>query len=214
MASPERAARAGIVILPDVRGLHPYYEDLAVRFAEAGFATIAMDYFGRTAGTGLRDGSFDYKPHIEKTTPEGIARDVRAAADRLRADAKNPRFPIFTVGFCFGGSHSWRQSGDNPGLAGCIGFYGGRPMERTGPAISHMTAPLLMLLAGEDKGTPPTEFEEFARLVRARDIEVESHIYPGAPHSYFDRSFAEHQEACQDSWKRILEFTDRHTKTA
>ena len=213
-ASPEGKARGGIVILPDVRGLHPYYEDLAVRFAEAGFRTIAVDYFGRTAGTAKRDDSFDWKAHVEKTTPEGIAYDVKAAVAHLRSDAKDPHLPIFTVGFCFGGASSWRQSADNPGLAGCIGFYGGRPMQRAGAAIPHMTAPLLMLLAGEDKGTPPTEFEEFGRLVRARGLEVESHTYPGAPHSYFDRSFAEHKEACQDSWKRILDFTARHTQRA
>ena len=211
-ASPEGTARAGVVILPDVRGLHPYYEDLAVRFAEAGFRTIAVDYFGRTAGTGKRDDAFEYRPHVEKTTPQGITNDVKAAVQRIRADAKDPHLPIFTVGFCFGGAHSWRQSGDTAGLAGCIGFYGGRPMERAGAAIPRMTAPLLMLLAGDDKGTPPEEFEEFARSVRGRGLEVESHVYPGAPHSYFDRSFLEHQEACRDSWKRILDFTDRNSK--
>src|SRR6185437_854845 len=41
---------AGIVILPDVRGLHQFYKDLAVRFAEAGVDAVAVDYFGRTAG--------------------------------------------------------------------------------------------------------------------------------------------------------------------
>ena len=45
---------AGIVILPDVRGLHPFFEELALRFAEAGVDAIAIDYFSRTAGTGRR----------------------------------------------------------------------------------------------------------------------------------------------------------------
>lgn len=99
-------------------------------------------------------------------------------------------------------------------MAGCIGFYGGRPLQRAGDAIPKMRAPLLMLLAGADQGTPSTEFEEFASRVRARGIEVESHTYPGAPHSYFDRSFAEHREACEDSWKRMLEFTERHAGRA
>jgi carboxymethylenebutenolidase len=208
-AVPATAPGAGVVILPDVRGLHPYYQDLAMRFAEAGFATIAIDYFGRTAGIGERDDSFDWKSHFQKTTPEGVAHDVRAAVEKLRAESKDPKFPIFTVGFCFGGANSWRQSGEGHGLAGCIGFYGGHPMDRAGSAIPTMTAPLLMLLGGADQGTPPEEFEEFATQVRAHGVEVEAHTYPGAPHSYFDRSFAEHREACQDSWKRILAFTDR-----
>ena len=209
-ASPKETASAGMVILPDVRGLHPYYEDLAVRFAEAGFRTLAIDYFGRTAGVGARDDSFDWKTHFEKTTAEGIARDVRAAIEWIRTASPRPDLPIFTVGFCFGGANSWRQSGDQSGLAGCIGFYGGHPMQRAAASVPRMTAPLLMLLAGDDKGTPSAEFEEFAALVRGRGLEVESHTYPGAPHSFFDRSFAEHRGACQDSWKRILAFTDRH----
>jgi carboxymethylenebutenolidase len=209
-ASPMEAARAGMVILPDVRGLHPYYEDLATRFAEAGFRTISIDYFGRTAGVGARDDTFDWKSHFEKTSPEGIAMDVRAAVEWVRSSAQRLDLPVFTVGFCFGGANSWRQSGDQSGLAGCIGFYGGHPVQRAGAAIPKMTAPLLMLLAGDDKGTPPAEFDEFAGLVRAQGLEVESHVYPGAPHSFFDRSFAEHREACQDSWGRILAFTDRH----
>jgi carboxymethylenebutenolidase len=210
-ANPKEAARGGMVILPDVRGLHPYYEDLVVRFAEAGFRTVAIDYFGRTAGLGTRDDSFDWKAHFEQTTPEGVALDVRAAVEWVRSSAQQPDLPVFTVGFCFGGSNSWRQSGEQSGLAGCIGFYGGHPMQRAGAAIPKMTAPLLMLLAGDDKGTPPAEFDEFAGHVRNRGLEVESHTYPGAPHSYFDRSFSEHRDACADSWKRIIEFTDRHS---
>ena len=42
----------GIVVLPDVRGLHPFFEELALRFAEAGVQAVAIDYFSRTAGTG------------------------------------------------------------------------------------------------------------------------------------------------------------------
>jgi len=52
---------AGIVILPDVRGLHPFFEELALRFAEAGVDAIAIDYFSRTAGTGRREPGFVWK---------------------------------------------------------------------------------------------------------------------------------------------------------
>src|SRR6266581_9687709 len=75
---------AGIVILPDVRGLFRFYKELALRFAEAGIEAVAIDYFGRTAGVGDRDESFDWKPYVEKTTPEGIAADTAAAIAYLR----------------------------------------------------------------------------------------------------------------------------------
>src|SRR5262245_5593430 len=62
-ASPADASARGIVILPDVRGLHTFYKELALRFGEAGVHAVAIDYFGRTAGIGARDEDFVYMPH-------------------------------------------------------------------------------------------------------------------------------------------------------
>jgi carboxymethylenebutenolidase len=207
-ARPERSSGRGVVILPDVRGLHAFYRDLTVLFAQAGFDAIAIDYFGRTAPNDRRDDTFGWREQVERTTPEGVAADVRAAVEALRgADGGSVR-SVFTVGFCFGGANSWRQSAEGHGLAGCIGFYGGRPLTRVGPRIADVRAPILMLLAGNDS-TPASEFEEFARRVRERGVEVESHTYAGAPHSFFDRAFDAHREACADAWRRILNFTER-----
>ena len=49
-ATPDDPSAVGIVVLPDVRGLYRFYEELALRFAERGSAAIAIDYFGRTGG--------------------------------------------------------------------------------------------------------------------------------------------------------------------
>src|SRR6478735_1276727 len=88
----------GVVVLPDVRGLFRFYEQLAERFAAAGHPAIAIDYFGRTAGLGPRDESFEYMPHVRQTTPDTVALDVAAAIEALDVER------VVTVGFCFGGS--------------------------------------------------------------------------------------------------------------
>src|SRR5437868_10469102 len=83
-----RAAKptgAGMVVLPDVRGLHQFYKELAQRFAEAGVDSVAIDYFGRSAGIGDRGDAFDYMPHVQQSTPEGIAGDTAAAIAYLRS---------------------------------------------------------------------------------------------------------------------------------
>src|ERR1039458_2035097 len=49
LATPDEPSRVGVVILPDVRGLYHFYEELALRFAERGYAALAIDYFGRSA---------------------------------------------------------------------------------------------------------------------------------------------------------------------
>ena len=83
-AEPEEPSDTGVVILPDVRGLYRFYEELALRFAERGIAAIAFDYFGRTAGVGKRDDEFPYMDHVAQTTPKGIRADVAAAVAYLR----------------------------------------------------------------------------------------------------------------------------------
>src|SRR5947209_12778552 len=64
LARPEATAHAQVVIFPDVRGLHQFYKDLALRFAEQGIAAVALDYFGRTAGLTPRTEDFDFKTHV------------------------------------------------------------------------------------------------------------------------------------------------------
>ena len=199
---------AGMVVMPDVRGLHHFYKELAQRFAEAGVDAVAIDYFGRTAGIGDRGESFDYKPHVEKTTPEGISADVAAAVAHLRSKEGGAVKAVFTVGFCFGGSSSWNMSGLVDGLNGCVGFYG-RP-ERSLPFLSKMKAPLLLLIAGADF-TPTEAFHDFDKKLTEAKVPHEMHIYEGAPHSFFDRSFAEWKEACDDAWRRMLAFIKKNS---
>ena len=67
-AEPDEPTGACVVILPDVRGLYRFYEELALRFAERGHRAIAIDYFGRTAGVGKRREDFEYREHVDQTT--------------------------------------------------------------------------------------------------------------------------------------------------
>src|SRR5207247_1156649 len=116
---------AGMVVLPDVRGLHQFFQDLAQRFAEAGIDSVAIDYFARTAGRGDRSDGFDYMPHVQATTPE--------------------------------------------------------------------------------------QNEDFQRKLSAAGAPYESHVYEGAPHSFFDRSYEQWKDACDDAWRRMLAFVKKHS---
>lgn len=204
VARPEEPTRGLMVILPDVRGLHPYYRDLADRFAEAGYEAIAIDWFGRTAGAADRDDDFEWQPHVAQVDPANVAADVATAVAHLTGLGATG--PVFTVGFCFGGSMSWRLSASDLDLAGVVGFYG-QP-QRVTDVVADMTVPLLLLIAGADK-TPQEEFVAFDASLTDAGVPHETHTYPGAPHSFFDRAFAEWGEACDDAWRRILDFTAR-----
>jgi carboxymethylenebutenolidase len=212
-AQPDSPGGAGVVILPDVRGLYRFYEELALRFAERGITAVAIDYFGRTAGVGKRDDDFPYPEHVEQTTPEQVQLDVAAAVAHVRAAGCRV---VFTVGFCFGGRHSWLAAAAGHGLAGSIGFYGrpgtGRdgtpgPTQRAG----ELAAPILALMGGDDPGIPPEDVAEFERALDAAGVEAEVVMYPGAPHSFFDRKYEAFAQESDDAWRRTLAFVERHS---
>jgi carboxymethylenebutenolidase len=210
-ALPAVPARVGVVILPDVRGLHPYYVALAQRFAEAGIAAVALDYFGRTAGlvgdAGTRPHDFDFRSHVPRTTPEGIDDDITAAIGFLRGHAGGS-LPVVSVGFCFGGSHSWRQAGGALDIAGCVGFYG-KPSVVGEAAADRASRPTVMIIAGADAATPVQEQLRLAERMRAAGAEVDAVVYDGAPHSFFDRASGDWADACRDAWLHVLALTDR-----
>jgi carboxymethylenebutenolidase len=210
---------AGMLVLPDVRGLFTYYEELALRFAEHGIDSIAIDYFGRTAGVGQRDAAFEYMPHVSQTTWAGLSADIGAGVDALRADPSRVR-SVFTVGFCFGGRASFLAGTLGLGLAGDIGFYGwpvGSSRNDTpAPATvaDGMEAPILGLFGGADQGIPDSAVSEFRSALEAAGVDHELITYPGAPHSFFDRKAAEFTDASDDAWSRVLAFVRTQTTPA
>ena len=206
--APENRQPA-VVVLPDVRGLYRFYVELAERFAEAGHSAIAIDYFGRTAGAGERGEGFDYPPHVEQTRVETVQADIDAAIGMLRE--RTGASTVATVGFCFGGTHSFLAA-TNPrlDLDRVVGFYGGLAERPTRPSpiplASGTRCPVLGLFGGADPSIPPDQVEAFDAALSEAGVEHELVTYPGAPHSFFDRSFEQHAEACDDAWRRVLAF--------
>jgi carboxymethylenebutenolidase len=212
-ATPDEPGETGIVILPDVRGLYRFYEELALRFAERGHRAVAIDYFGRTAGVEKRGDEFEYRPHVQATTADGIQADVAAAVARLRDDGATS---IFTVGFCFGGRQSWLAAASGHGLAGAIGFYGrpGPGQDGTpGPTqrAGELAAPILALMGGADEGIPVSDVDAFDQALDEAGLEHEVAVYHGAPHSFFDRKFEQFADASEDAWQRVLTFVARYS---
>jgi carboxymethylenebutenolidase len=209
LAQATERDRTGVVIVPDVRGLHPFYAELAERFAQAGHDAIAFDYYGRTAGPGPRD-DFDYGPHRQQVKLASALDDIAAAAAELRR--RTGVAAVATVGFCFGGSLSF-VAGTRPdlGLARVVGFYGVlNPSRFDGQGVltqaDRTRLPLLALFGGADEAIPKEQVDEFESQLSQAGVEHEIHVYPGAPHSFFDKKQDEFAEESEDAWRRILGF--------
>jgi carboxymethylenebutenolidase len=216
------ADEPAVVILPDVRGLHPYYEELALRFAENGMDALAIDWFGRTAGPEPRGEGFDYAPHVAQTTWPGISADITAAVEELSVPDGDRPAPdaVFTLGFCMGGRMSFLAATLGLDLAGVMGMYGtlAGPWRNDAPApvdvTSQFTAPVLGLFGGADAGITPEAIAAFDAGLTAAGVDHRLEVYPGAPHSFFDRKAAEFADASAAAWDEVLSFVRERTPVA
>jgi carboxymethylenebutenolidase len=136
--------------------------------------------------------------------------DVGAAVAFLRSPEGGACADVATVGFCFGGRHSWLAAGAGHRLKAAVGFYG-NPDERNGEpgptALAHtFTAPILALMAGGDAHITADMVAGFERALEEASVPHEVVTYPGAPHSFFDRRHEEFASASEDAWSRTLAF--------
>jgi carboxymethylenebutenolidase len=136
--------------------------------------------------------------------------DIGAALGELRE--RTGATSAVTVGFCFGGSLSF-VSGANPDLelAAVAGLYGVLDASRFDgrgalAQARDIRAPVLGLFGGADQAIRADDVESFDEALDEAGVEHEIHVYPGAPHSFFDKKQDEFAEESEDAWRRILGF--------
>ena len=216
MAHAARATKpsgAGMIVIPDVRGLHPYYKELADRFAEVGVDAVAIDFFARTAPSEDRSEKFDFMSQVPLTKPDTLQADIAAAANYLRSAEGGQVKSLYSVGFCFGGALSYLQAASGLDYAGVIGFYGWpsglkRWPDRPKPvdAVPRYKCKVQSIFGGADEGIPQADVDAFDQACRKAQVKHDLKVYPGAPHSFFDRKYTEFAEASADAWKRVQAF--------
>jgi carboxymethylenebutenolidase len=149
-------------------------------------------------------------PHREQVQLDQALQDLDATIAALRERTDDGT--VASVGFCFGGSLSFVAAADpDLDLAGVVGFYGVLDRSRfDGRGVLTQAAdirrPVLGLFGGADEAIPAEQIEEFESALSAAGVEHEIHVYPGAPHSFFDKKQDEFADESEDSWRRILGF--------
>ena len=177
------------MILPDVRGLHPYYEELALRFAERGIDALAIDWFGRTAGAEPRGDDFDHMTEVARTTWAGISADIVAAVEEIGSPDEDRPAPraVFTLGFCMGGRMSFLAATLGLPLAGVMAMYGTvrGAWRNDAPApldeAPRFGAPVLGLFGGADTATDADAVAAFEAALNAERHRAPDRDLPGRP---------------------------------
>ena len=206
LATPEGGRGPGVVVLQEWWGLVPHIRDVADRFAREGFVALAPDlYHGETARSPDEAGKMMMALDIDRAE-----RDLRGAVEYLLAHESVAGAAVGTVGFCMGGVLSLFAASKNERVGACVVFYGIHP--KVEPDLDRLRAPVLGLYAERDKSVPPEAVRDLEARLRERGKSVETHIYPGTDHAFFNDTRPEvyDPEAAADAWRRTVEFFRRH----
>jgi carboxymethylenebutenolidase len=218
LARPRLKAGAGVLVVPDIYGRSPFYEDLAGRLALAGFTALLPEYF-------FREGALPERTReaaLERRTRLDDARtvvDLSRAIDWLKLQP-NAAGRVGTVGFCIGGSLVLLLAAERDDVATVCyyGFPAGGPLPGTAPTpldvADRIRGPILGFWGDQDTGVGMENVKQLAAALRARGVDFEHTIYPGLGHGFMaasqlDPDHEAYKAACE-SWTRTIEFYRRH----
>jgi carboxymethylenebutenolidase len=182
LSLPESGRGPGVVVLQEWWGLVPHIRDVADRFAAAGFVALAPDLYH---GDVARSPDEAGKMMMALNISQ-TEQDLRGAVEYLLNHEATTGDAVGTVGFCMGGALSLYAASKN--------------------------ARVLGLFAEKDTSVPPEAVRALEEKLRAHGKSVETHIYPGTDHAFFNDTRPEvyHAEAAADAWRRTIEFFRTH----
>ena len=191
LARPEGdEAGPAVLICHENRGLTPHIQDVARRFAKAGYAALALDLLSREGGTR----SLDRDAVPGALTQAGVARhvaDFAAAFDYMNSRSFVDSGRIAMTGYCFGGGITWQAATELPGLKATSAFYGPAPDLDKVPAIKPAVLGVYAERDARITGALPALRDALART----EVRHELKVYPGVDHAFHNDTSGRYNEA-------------------
>lgn len=207
LARPE-AGKAGpaVLLCHENRGLTPHIQDVARRFAKAGYAALALDLLSREGGTA----SLDPDAVPGALTQAGAQRhvsDFSAGFAYLQSQEFVDQGRIAMNGYCFGGGITWQAATELPGLKATAAFYGPAPELNKVPAIKAAVLGVYAELDQRITGAMPA----FRDALDATDVRHQLTVYPGVDHAFHNDTGARYVEAqATAAWNDTLAWFSRY----
>ena len=198
----------GVLVIHENRGLNPHIEDVARRFALAGFAALAPDALTSLGGyPGDEDAA---RALFQKLDAEKSRADFVAAFEWLqKSDATTGR--LGAVGFCWGGGMVHWLATQRSDLGAGVAFYGSSAETAE---VAKIRAPLLIQSAEVDPRINES-WPAFEAALKAAGVAYERHLYPGTQHGFHNDTTPRYDAAAAKlAWGRTVAFLERHLGTA
>jgi carboxymethylenebutenolidase len=217
VATPDAPAKGGVIVVQEAFGITSHIEDVARRFAVAGWLAVAPAFFHREGSPIIAyDDLASVMPVMGTVTAAGLAMDLQAAIDQLGSAGVVPG-RVAVVGFCMGGTVTYYAATLQP-LGAAVTFYGGGLREgRFGlPSLIDLApalqTPWLGLFGDEDAGIPVEQVEELRDATDRQAVDTRIIRYPRAQHGFHcdDRPAVFEADAAKDGWQQTLDWMERH----
>ncbi len=206
LALPESGSGQGIIVLQEWWGLVPHIQDIADRFAAAGYVAVAPDlYEGETTTSPDEAGRKLMALNIEQT-----AQKLEQVANFLLNHEAVTGQKLGVVGFCMGGQLALLAATVSQKIGAVVDFYGIHPHVK--PDFSKLSAPVLGIFGEKDQSVPPEAVRQLESAIQQAGGSIETHTYPNADHAFFNNTRPEvyQPDAATDAWKRTLNFFQTH----
>jgi carboxymethylenebutenolidase len=203
LARPASGTGPGVIVLQEWWGLVPHIQEVADRFAAAGFVALAPDLFhGEKTTSPDEAGRLFMALDIARTE-----RDLAGAVTFLRQHARGDKVGV--VGFCMGGQLALFAATKNPEVGACIDFYGVHP--KVHPDFAQLGCPVLGFFGASDSFVTPEVVGALKAQLEAAGKQADFTIYPDAGHAFFNdhRPEAHVPHRAQEAWDRSLAFLRR-----
>ncbi|MFN8178390.1 MAG: dienelactone hydrolase family protein [bacterium] len=208
VAYPERADKAPVVlVIHEIFGCTEWARGVGDRLAAEGFLAVVPDLISGLGSNGGGTDSFKAKEEVLRAVRDLPAEDVTARLDAVSKWARSQPSAsgkVATIGFCWGGTQSFRYATSRPELAAAVVYYGTPP--DSGMAAIH--APVIGFYGGDDARVTAT-VDSTAIKMKALGKSYESHVYPGAGHGFLraqDGRNGANMNATMQAWPATIAF--------
>ena len=219
LTRPESGATGSVLVVGDIFGRSPFYENLGARLATAGFQALVPEIFFRQGALPERtiEAAVARRAQLDENQTQ---RDLLAAVDWLHGSLPEGR--VATIGFCMGGTQTLDLAGRRDDLV-TVTYYGfparlPNATERTAPApleiADQLSGPILGFWGDQDQAAGIANVELLKTVLEERGVDFDLTIYPGLSHGFMaasglDPDHAAYASAC-DAWTRTVSFLRKH----
>jgi len=204
-----------VISIHENRGLNDWARSFADQLAGQGFLVIAPDLLSSFSDDYDKTSDFPSSDEARKgiyaLDADQVTSDLNAVFDYAKK-MKAGNGEVSVVGFCWGGSQSFRYATNNPDLRMAGVFYGTAPKDKS--ELKSIQCPVYGFYGGDDQRVNAT-IPETKEAMAEYGNTYETEIYEGAGHAFMRRGDdpngdQPNVDARNQSWERLVKLLSKN----